>query len=168
MTATNHALTGAAIAMLIKRPELAIPMAFLSHFALDAIPHYNPPAMTKKQFKNYEDAWAKKLHNKTFLVIFPLDMLLFLGVLIITPLLAPAHVSPLTVFFSAIAAASPDFDGGLKFLLRHFGLMRKKAREAGQFSRFHIWLQWMERPWGIYVEMGWLAFVLWSVSKLIR
>lgn len=168
MTATNHALTGAAIAMLVKRPELAIPTAFLSHFVLDALPHYNPPRMTKKLFKNYQDAWNKKLKAKSFRIIFTTDMILFLVTLISVPLLAPSGVSPLTVFFSAVAGAAPDFDGGLKFLLRQFGLLRKKTREDDWFSRFHVGCQWMERPWGIYVELVWLVFIVWSISKLIR
>lgn len=40
MIATNHALTGAAIAVVIKQPILAIPLAFVSHFICDAIPHF--------------------------------------------------------------------------------------------------------------------------------
>ena len=40
MTTTAHALTGAAIAVVIKKPKLAIPLAFLSHFACDALPHF--------------------------------------------------------------------------------------------------------------------------------
>jgi hypothetical protein len=167
MTATNHALTGAAIAMLVKRPELAIPAAFLSHFVLDAVPHYNPPNMTKKYFKNYQDAWNKKLKLKSFRIIFTADMLLFLVVLLTVPLLAPSHVSPLTVFFSAVAAAAPDFDGGLKFLLRQFGLLRKKTKDNDWFSRYHIAVQWMERPWGIYVELVWLVLIIWAIAKLV-
>ncbi|MBX4190997.1 hypothetical protein KW794_02825 [Candidatus Saccharibacteria bacterium] len=168
MTATNHALTGAALAMLIKRPELAIPAAFLSHFVLDAIPHYNPPKMTKRHFKNYQDAWLKKLKLRSFRIIFTTDMLLFLIVLLTVPLLAPSSVSPLTVLFSAFAGAAPDFDGGLKFLLRQLGLLRKKTKENDWFGRYHIAVQWMERPWGIYIEAIWFGFIIWAISRLIR
>lgn len=167
MTATNHALTGAALSLLIKRPELAVPAAFLSHFVLDAVPHYNPPKMTKKQFKNYQEAWNKKLARKSFRIIFTADMFLFLVTLLSVPLLAPSGVSPLTVFFSALAGAAPDFDGGLRFLLRRFGILGKKAKENDWFSRYHIAVQWMERPWGIYVELGWFVFIIWSIAKLI-
>ena len=41
MTATNHALTGATIATLVRQPYLAIPLAFLSHFFCDALPHFD-------------------------------------------------------------------------------------------------------------------------------
>src|SRR5690349_19130048 len=40
MTATNHVLTGALIAVVVHNPVVALPAAFLSHFVLDAIPHY--------------------------------------------------------------------------------------------------------------------------------
>jgi len=46
MTLTNHLLAGAALAKLLPLP-LAIPLAFLSHFVLDALPHFG--------FVNIED-----------------------------------------------------------------------------------------------------------------
>src|SRR5476651_2153688 len=41
MTSTNHAVTGMLVAAAIRRPELALPSAFLSHFLLDEIPHWS-------------------------------------------------------------------------------------------------------------------------------
>src|SRR3989304_5959545 len=43
MTATNHALTGALIALVVETPGLAIPLAFVSHFVIDVIPHFGIP-----------------------------------------------------------------------------------------------------------------------------
>jgi len=40
MTATNHALTGAAIGLLVGEPLIAVPAAIASHFICDALPHY--------------------------------------------------------------------------------------------------------------------------------
>lgn len=37
-----HAVVGAAIAYKVGNPALALPLSFLSHFALDLIPHWNP------------------------------------------------------------------------------------------------------------------------------
>ncbi len=39
MLATPHMLAGAAIGKLLRRPYLALPAAFASHFALDVVPH---------------------------------------------------------------------------------------------------------------------------------
>src|SRR5665213_1220069 len=41
MTATNHALTGTAIAVVVRQPTLALPLALVSHFVCDAIPHWD-------------------------------------------------------------------------------------------------------------------------------
>jgi hypothetical protein len=41
MTATAHAMIGVAIAAKIGNPALAVPIALASHFALDAIPHWD-------------------------------------------------------------------------------------------------------------------------------
>jgi hypothetical protein len=44
---TPHAVVGAAIAVAVPNPFLAIPLAFLSHFALDMTPHWNPHISTE-------------------------------------------------------------------------------------------------------------------------
>lgn len=41
MTATGHAIIGTVIAAKIGNPALAIPIAFASHFAADAFPHWD-------------------------------------------------------------------------------------------------------------------------------
>ncbi len=40
MRAINHAMTGAVIGLAITAPVVAMPIAFFSHFALDALPHF--------------------------------------------------------------------------------------------------------------------------------
>jgi len=168
MRASIHALTGAALALAIRRPEAAIPAAFASHFLLDLIPHYNPPGRIKQNFKNHEESYSLAFENKTFQYIFAIDMVLFVTVLILLPLITPAGLSPLTVFICAILGAAPDFQGGASFLLRKSGLLPHKNKDKDWFSRFHIACQLMERPWGIYVELVWLAFIVWVIAKLIR
>lgn len=41
MTATAHALAGAALVSFIPNPSVALPMAFASHFILDLVPHWD-------------------------------------------------------------------------------------------------------------------------------
>lgn len=55
MTATNHALFGGVIALIVKEPVLALPLAFLSHFLVDYIPHYsmNDKYLFKRRFNIY-------------------------------------------------------------------------------------------------------------------
>lgn len=151
--------------MAVKKAELAIPLAFLSHFALDLIPHYNPPGITREKFKSYADNWGDKFRDRSFRIIFPLDMLLLILVVFGLPLLAPSNVSPWAVGFAAVAGAAPDFDGGIRFLLSRAGMRFDESRNW--FGKFHVGLQWMERPWGIYVELVWLAFLIWAMVRLI-
>jgi hypothetical protein len=52
MTGFNHGMTGAAIALAVKQPALAVPLAFLSHFVTDMIPHFglNEQELFSKRF----------------------------------------------------------------------------------------------------------------------
>ena len=45
MTATPHILAGAAIGKVLRRPWLAWPVAFVSHFLLDFTPHLDSHAV---------------------------------------------------------------------------------------------------------------------------
>jgi hypothetical protein len=45
MIGTPHMMTGAAIGKIARRPQIALPAAFASHFVLDAIPHLDQHAL---------------------------------------------------------------------------------------------------------------------------
>lgn len=47
MLETPHVVLGAAIAIKIPNPWIAIPLAFMSHFVLDKVPHWNPHTYTE-------------------------------------------------------------------------------------------------------------------------
>jgi hypothetical protein len=49
MLETPHVFVGAAIAVAIPNPYIAIPLAFASHFILETIPHWNPHLNTETQ-----------------------------------------------------------------------------------------------------------------------
>ncbi len=154
--------------MVVKQPALALPLAFASHFVLDAIPHYNPPGVVAQKFEGFSKNWSKKLASKNFLPIFVVDMTLFVFILLIFPWLAPTGVSPWTVFFSALLAASPDFIGGRFLAYKILGIKHKNSTNKSTFTRFHIWIQWMERPWGLAVEAVWFVLMLAITSVVIH
>jgi hypothetical protein len=166
MTATNHAVTGVAIALAVKQPALAIPLAFLSHFLLDMIPHYNPAGATKHTFRNYSQGWATKFEDENFKTIFITDMFVFVLILLISPFLAPASVSGLTVFFSALAAAAPDFWSGRVLIYQKLGW--KDPAKKGWYTKFHVAIQFMERPWGILIEFAWFILMLGAILSLTK
>lgn len=168
MTATNHALTGALVALVVKKPELSIPLAFASHFALDVIPHYNPPEVQKRSFTNFVDRWSEKLSQTSFVIVFAVDMLLLAIILLATLFIKSSDVSKWTVFFSAVAAISPDFVGGRYLLYQILRIKIQKPTKLNPFSRFHLWLQWMERPWGMIVEIFWFLLMIGLIHNLTK
>lgn len=57
-----HVIVGATIATTIGQPALALPLAILSNFILDIIPHWNPHLFTEVQNK-------KKLSHKSLVIV---------------------------------------------------------------------------------------------------
>lgn len=52
MTATGHALIGTLIAAKISNPAIAAPLALLSHFAADIIPHWDAGTERRKKTRD--------------------------------------------------------------------------------------------------------------------
>lgn len=103
MLSTPHLLVGAAIVGTIKQPEIALPLAFLSHFALDMIPHWDgggprPPYKTKMFVKVIVD------------YLFGLSLVYFL---------TRDSDRQALILFGAFLGTAPDFiEGGLTLILR--------------------------------------------------
>jgi len=101
MLETPHVALGAAIAMKIGNPYLAIPLALSSHFLLEKIPHWNPHLNT--EMKKYGH-----LTNKTKLIIaVDTTLALGLGIFIAFKALPDSSLS-LLVIASSFAAIVPD------------------------------------------------------------
>lgn len=152
MTATNHALTGAAIAIVINEPVLAIPLAFLSHYVIDALPHFGIPGSIKER-------------NKSLLgrVVVSVDAICFISALVILPLLAHRiNVSPWLVLACMLAAFAPDAVYLIRFPKE---LKTGEFIKGGIFSRFHRKIQWFERPWGILVEIVFMGLILTFIAN---
>jgi len=49
MLETPHVFVGAAIAVAVPNPLIAIPLAFASHFVLEMVPHWNPHLNSETQ-----------------------------------------------------------------------------------------------------------------------
>ena len=159
MTATNHALTGAAIALAVKKPEFAIPLAFISHFVLDALPHYEP-----KGIQSGLNSGIQKMKNPAFKIFLATDIFLFIIILTGGPIAFSNHVQWWLILVCSFLGAAPDLTWGRHFYRAKIG---KKIINPSSLSRFHIWVQWMERPWGIIVELVWFILMVWLVDNLI-
>lgn len=144
MTAPNHALTGAVIGLTISNPLVSLPLAFLSHFVCDAIPHYDPPG---------EDG-PKRFKSKRFVYEFLVGgATVCLLVVLLLAVARPQHW--LTAAVCAFLAASPDL-----FWIPRFLYTRRTGTEParrGWFLTVHSWVQWKTGPRLIWLELAWFA-----------
>jgi hypothetical protein len=141
MTGFNHGVTGAAIALTLKQPALAIPLAFISHFIQDAIPHFGLD--------------EKELFKKRFNIILVLDFLFALILMIILAILFPAHIW--LIWLCMIAAASPDLMWAYHRL--YVERINNHKPKLGITARMHHKIQWSQTLSGIYVEALWFLLV---------
>ena len=143
MTATNHVVTGMLVATFINNPLIALPVALASHFALDAIPHFGFPTISKK-----------------FVIFYSADIGFAASILAATLLLQPAGVWLLLV--CGITAASPDL------MWLHYLVVKREQfnKKWPAIVRFHSKIQ-TERLRYIVVEAAWLLiFGSLLVSRL--
>jgi len=154
MTATNHVMTGAVIALVVKQPALAIPLAFASHFVLDAIPH----------FGIYENDVIKRNRHWLFRTVLGIDIPLMLGLLVVIPYLAAGKLAWGIVLASMIAAILPDSIWVYRFIKE---VKTKKWEPGGWYPRFHQAIQWFEKPAGLIIELVWLSAMSVIFSKLV-
>lgn len=153
MTTTNHVITGVIIVLAIHNPAVALPLAFLSHFVLDALPHFGR---------------TKELSNKKsplFAVGLGADIICALAVFSMVALIAPAHWQ--LIILGGIVSASPD----LLWLPGYITILRNHRYRPGPVRKLLGYIQWGERPWGILVEMAWFAvavtvFVHLAVTRI--
>ncbi|HSX24021.1 MAG TPA: hypothetical protein VLE74_02885 [Candidatus Saccharimonadales bacterium] len=149
MSITNHVLTGAIIAIAVKQPALALPLAYLSHFVLDALPHFGYP----------ERGFGPALSHKLTYVYGFFNISALLVVLYV---LRHRGILP---YVAGFAALSPDF----LWPYRYFGFERygKEPPAAGVITRFHQKIQWCERPWGIAAEVVWFGTMFGLLYKVL-
>lgn len=143
MTATSHALTGALIATVIKQPFLAVPLAFLSHFVCDAIPHFG----IGLKYGTRAMYWWLTIDGLVLAAV----GLLFLYIQIQNPVL---------VAVCAFAAMSPDI------AWFYYGVRRISETSMGFITKFHQRIQWYEKVPGIAVDITWSAVMLIGIIRL--
>lgn len=151
MTATNHALTGTVIGLVIGEPLIALPVALASHFVCDAIPHFG------RQLPN--NGYLKTSEFQSYLLITGgLCVALIAGLAIFRP----QHWALASV--CAFAAAAPD----LLSLNRYLKVRRGKPWKGGLFSKFACGIQWFERPIGMAVEVAWAIAAIILILPFFR
>lgn len=152
MTIVNHAAAGAIIAITVKQPYLVIPLALLSHFSMDALPHFGYPG---------HPGYGELLkHRLTQLYIF-LDLVGWIFLI-----WAMQGLSWLA-YVAAFTAVLPDLWRILWRASFYFWLEKRgKHFHRGPISRFHRRIQWAHYPWGLVVEVVIAALLITSVWQL--
>lgn len=140
MTGFNHTLAGAIIAVIVPAPVVPL-VALVSHFIMDALPHFGESAI----FKPYNRAF------KTLLII---DAILCFSALFFAWWLFPDHKVIITV--GAFFAAGPDF----------LWLLQGKVRWLNGFFKFAKKIQWKELPEGWTYELLYCVFMVMALVLL--
>lgn len=148
MRAVNHALTGAFIGLTIVQPAVAVPAALVSHFVLDAIPHYD--AVPSRGHKRAKLNW---LRSKAFRWLLYADAALCVALVGWLDFLHPQHW--LLAVVCAFVAAAPD----LVSAKRYFLTLRHKQHHPSRYEAFAGRIQWFEKPIGAVVELAWFIGV---------
>lgn len=134
MTTSNHLYAGAALALTIQQPLVGMLVALVSHYLLDVMPHYGRKEAIVIDWFNYKTTWLVEGIN---IVGIPLLVYLLWG-------------QPWWVFAAVALAILPD----TVWIFRYFYYDRYGVNATSlMLTRFHSWIQWGERPWGVLVEV---------------
>ncbi|MES2006504.1 MAG: hypothetical protein V4436_00180 [Patescibacteria group bacterium] len=166
MTLTTHAIVGAAAASLFpNQPLLAFAAGFASHFAIDALPHWDYRILSKVQKEDrLTDEFA------TTGPLFLLDLLrigsdALLG-LVLAVWIFSFWLFDLPVWFVALGACAGILPDPLQFVYYKFHITLLRP-----LQRFHIWIQkgrsiYPHMAAGIFYQLIMVVAILF-VLKLI-
>jgi hypothetical protein len=149
MTGLNHALAGALVAAAINKPIIALPAALVSHFALDAIPHWDykiKPHIARRQVVMLAD------------LVFSLALLLVLSITV--------DANPWLVIFGGLLGILPDVMWLRFFITGRPSITGSPKRLINRLRRFHFWIQWDESSRGFFVELLWFPLMLWLIYQV--
>lgn len=148
MTASNHVVAGAVIAAAIPQAAVAIPLAFISHFVMDALPHYGD---------NDNHSWL----NRHFKYVLGIDLLI--TIVILATLAVAQPIGWVLLVICGLVAVSPDILWVPYFLAD----LKHEQREHSRLAKLLKWIQWGEHPWGIYIELAALGALITLLVSIL-
>jgi hypothetical protein len=148
MRAINHAMTGAIIGLSAAAP-IAIPLALVSHYAMDALPHEG----------------NLKITDKRYMQILGVDITLCLVLVLIIFLVRPRYWW--LAIICAFLATSPDFMW-FSYHKDRIAKIPKPIAERHALVRLHSKVQWFQRPIGVVAEVIWAIITGLCLYLLLR
>lgn len=129
---------------------LALPLALVSHFALDSLPHFG--------FKKLDE------RGERFTALLLIDASLC-GLLVLGLFLSGTQLWVLASL-AALAAASPDFMWAPDYF-RHKLHGTAENHRSNMVKRFHAKIQWYQKPLGALFEALYFVGMLFTLVKLV-
>jgi len=153
MLETPHVAVGAAIAAKIPNPFIAIPLAFASHFVLDAVPHWNPHIV--RETRKYGVPTKKSF----MIIVIDSTLALVLGSFIAYQAL-PDTTHAITILAASFASVLPDLIEAPYFFLK------TRVNLVKSWVDFHRSLQThSDTIWGVLTQLTMIgAAILWLRS----
>lgn len=149
MMATSHAICGAAIAIAVKEPILALPLAFASHFICDALPHIGLDEYGGHNKK--PRLFHRILATDSILLTLFIGFLLFAG-------------APWLIFACVFLAGCPDFVWAYRYVFQE-KLGKATEHPKNIFNHFHSSIQWSQTLRGAYLELPFTVTLLYIVTQ---
>jgi len=149
MTGINHILVGGIIGATVATP-VALPLAFASHFLLDALPHYGIDEGVERS-----KDWVWKV-DAVLIAIFAIYMY------------SASFDVRLWAIASAVAAVSPDFAWIYRFSVKERFGKTKPQETKNKFNQFHADIQKHESKDLLWVEAVVLIVLIGVFGNIIN
>ncbi len=149
MQIINHAMTGAIIGLSVSAP-VAIPLAFVSHFAVDALPHAGNIDLSRKKFN----------------IVLVSDIALCLVLVAIILIRRPSDWW--LAILCAFLATSPDLMWFKGYRDQGKGKTPRTTATRHPIVKLHEKVQWFQQPIGIVIEVIWAAITGGCLYFLLR
>ncbi|MCA9324803.1 hypothetical protein KDA23_01900 [Candidatus Saccharibacteria bacterium] len=154
MTLPNHAMTGALIGLTVSNPAGAVIGAFLSHFLLDVIPHYDVPGETNET----------RIDSRLFQNVQIVGGGLLCGLIILALLFTRPNAWLLGSICAAVAVLPDALSAPRYFSVKRHG---KDIRDNWWFWKFHDQIQWRAAPRYAWIELVWAILFGWLLSRFL-
>jgi membrane-bound metal-dependent hydrolase YbcI (DUF457 family) len=151
MTAVNHAVTGSIIAATINNPAISLPLALVSHFVLDALPHFGAHTLTTPRSKEFKII----LYTDGFLTCCFLLIVTFVGYRV--------GLGSWLLPLGAILAILPD----LMWYKHYRNDIHGQEKVWDPIRTIHKRIQQWEVSWGWIIEVVWFLTAVMILHQLL-